>query len=54
MRKFKRHGEVLDEEVIKGISRWYEIYAEEKQRCDYRVFEQSRTKKHEKKEKKNQ
>jgi hypothetical protein len=53
MRKFKRHGEDLDEEVIKGISRWYEIYSQERTRCDYRVIDSKLTKKYEKKERKN-
>jgi hypothetical protein len=46
MRRFKKHGEKLDEEVIAGISQWYDIYCSERQRCSYRVIESSRGKKH--------
>lgn len=54
MRKFKKHGEQLDEEVMVGISRWYDVYCQERSRCGYRAIESARLRKNSKKEKRGQ
>jgi hypothetical protein len=54
MRKFKKHGEDLDEEVITGISRWYDVYCHERRRCEYRAIEGGRLRKNSKKERRPQ
>jgi hypothetical protein len=45
MRKFKRYGEPLKEEVILGISQWYDIYRHERGRCGYRAIDTNNSKK---------